>query len=410
MRDEFSQMKIYLRLCVMREKEILEQIRENFQGIVVDAYIFETFSSAISSFLGLMNKPYILDPSTYRFQLETITEHMEKRWYENLVSLYGLEHHLSVTDRLEPSSMNDAELKEFAEKVLNYQRSAAPERFLNDLGIMQYLGEGPTELPAPEILLPPYFIADSAKSLGINLNLIRTSLELKNDNEKIYGVAAIDRELLFNPKNVDILADAYSKLDVDGYMLWIPNYQEVNEDSLLIEGVIKLAQNLAKYSNGKPVMNMFGGYLSLVLSSLGVFEGYMQGLGIANHRNPYGESGPAPFRYYMPILHKMISLDNAENLVGMSDVFRCKCPVCHDRESLSEMSVSELLKHIGYCIEQEVQECTDTTLKKIVGKLESDYKATQNVGKRNPGWSDQIGGWNKHLRIWSTTLSRMFLP
>jgi len=387
-------LKTFLRMSLMREKSAIDQHLRDFNGIVIDAHILETYQNATSGYIVTNSIQYIIDPVTYKFALDLILECTEKKWYSRLIDIYGIEDFISANGILNLRCFNDQNvLNKFVQKVMNYQRERISS-LSSEVSSWFLLLESATipQIPSQYCLIPPYFIINSNEILNLNINLIN-SVE-KYNNEKIYALIPIDYEVLFSFRFLNDIIDRYSSLDVDGYFIWITNFNEKNERSDSLELFIFTIEKLKSNIENKEIINMFGGYFSTILSTLGILDGLVHGIGISESRDPYSLGGPAPTRYYSPIIHRMLSTERAEDLLH-NRVFRCQCPIC-DQKTPSNMVTEDLIKHVLNIKVQERIEIENHTLTEICEKLHRDYRLIMSGSRNNQE--------RKQLRMYATPL------
>ena len=57
----------YMRFNIMRERPLIKEYLNKFSGVIVEAHVLESFAGATSKFISTLDKPFILDPVTYKF-------------------------------------------------------------------------------------------------------------------------------------------------------------------------------------------------------------------------------------------------------------------------------------------------------------------------------------------------------
>ena len=85
--------KLYYRLNLARDKDILREHTEKFDGIVVDAHVYETFKNSLSAFIASLpsSHTFMIDPVTYKFSIPEITlAYSEKPWFSKLLDYYKI--------------------------------------------------------------------------------------------------------------------------------------------------------------------------------------------------------------------------------------------------------------------------------------------------------------------------------
>ncbi|TFH00130.1 MAG: hypothetical protein E4H14_19985, partial [Candidatus Thorarchaeota archaeon] len=213
----------YFRFSLMKEKPTIKTHASRFHGIVLDAHILELFPSAISSFMSLLGKPYFLDPVLFKFGDNFFPDLKEKRWVKSLTNEYGLEQAmLHCPEGLDSTYIlnvaNDKLIDTIVTKTLDYQRDRLPNlnQSVSELGALS--GEQVGVLNPPELLVSPYLVCCDINCLKANLKLLRLAIGHRTNGERIYGVVAITKDLLFEDEIQTILKD-YLKQSPDGFLI-----------------------------------------------------------------------------------------------------------------------------------------------------------------------------------------------
>lgn len=391
----------------MREKEALDQNKNKYKGLVIDAHVLETFPKSIATFLAELDVPYIVDPITYRFTLDNIFEHANKKWYGSLETRYGLRRLLTSGVKIERSDLERPNiLRNIVARVLKYQQRRLSVQIRNAMGLLAFFGEQvPTrKQTSPEILIPPYFLISNPKWVDLNVKATLQGLEMKKNDEKLYAVIPVEKDVFLFESQREYIIEKYSQMPVDGFMLWITNLRESSEDSALLKDVINFCRNLKQKSSDKPIINLYGSYFSLILMSKGIIDSAVQGLGITESRDPYAESGPVPPRYYVPLLHNLFPPKMADNLAGLHNMFRCNCAVCTNYSLISDMSIQDMLNHLILIRKEEIEEITSKSVSEIIDELKKIRANVMKIGRQK---GQSLGMISKHLGNWASALKAL---
>lgn len=398
--------KLYFRLNMPKEYDVLTKHSEKYYGVVIDAQVFSSFKNSVSLFFYTLNKPYFIDPVFYKFTYQNYPNIFEKRWASDLSSKYGIDDILQTfTGGLQPSSISGNRIVDITVRVLNFQRNGISD-IVSETARMEELIEVQSNnpIPRPEFLLPPYFIISNKGDISTNLKFIDEALRQKIDSEKIYAPIALDHDLFLEDGFVEGLIAQYSAKSVDGFAIWITDLREFSSDSAFLKSLVAFTSKLKKSNKGKEVLNLFGGYFSLVLSSHGLLDGIAQGIGISEFKDPdLVASGGRP-RYYVPILRQTLSVDSgAELYTASSKIFSCGCGVCRNNRSPASLDPKELDEHFVLNRLSDIEFLKHNTLDNIARKLEEDKAILDQVNDQRVNallsrFKDRLTLWAKAIR------------
>jgi len=333
----------------------------HYQGLHVSA----SASKPITRFARELGKPAFIDPQTYVFRLDP-TKQVDKKtgrirlWIRRLSEEYGaVTKALAGTRALSPDVLlrNEVGRREFIRLVMQYQR----QRLFGQSSLLnayyeEYaayaVAEGETAVAAnitdsPSVLIPPYFYfsAPGDDWYRLVLGCAREALTERQFGEQVFVVLHFRAGLLAEEDSVTRLAGDLEDAGFDGYLIWPNDFREYKAKLKTCGGLIRLIGLLSR--GGKPVVKMYGGGLSLLLHSQGL-QAFSCGLGHGASKNSFalGGGGKMSPMYYMPRLHRALSLADAERVLKTSPDLRCDCRVCRstfddDMEGFSEMDSYE---------------------------------------------------------------------
>ena len=342
----------FLRLGIHSEQGFFESNKDKYDIVVLNANLAFYFASATATLMSdkLKDKRYIIDPITHAFGHNPryiMTEGSKgepsrvKSSLEGLGNYYGapISTAISIPTRPRPVTEKDfsssRDIAQLAERVITFQ-----EKFLVDSipeEDQKYFTEAPSKILRPCFFIAPYFYMESStidRWLKINQDLITESKKLF-PKDKVYGEIVIDRGILDNPTELKRIADAYLKLDVcDGYLLWISDLSEHDSALSTLSGLKELIRTL-KQSN-KPIINLFGGYFSLLLTKFGL-SGVCHGPGYGEERDVIPVGGGLPTsKFYLTPIHQRLLYRHVEIMVrtpvwpSADDFYKevCAGPTC----------------------------------------------------------------------------------
>ncbi len=387
------------------EPKLLKNLNINYSGLIIN------FKTALMLYKNrhmdiVTNAPIVaIDPD---LTFMTCMAPEEKKTVEWLFDILGLrerepkwkEHPLDV------STLKDNEARRIAERALDFQREFALGG--GSASVLEFFGISTEPRPRNYILLAPYFVATHIKSpeYVVNKKLLEYSIQVKKDDEKLYAVIAIDRALLGDIRALKRIIKDYIQYSdkVDGYAIWITDFDEAEEDVDSLNRFIVFLYALKKFSR-KPIINLYGGYFSLILSKLSIIDGIVTKICYRQRRPRCVISGGPPIElYYFPLVKTKINIQTVASIIQKDKTLKCKCPICSkhfDEILMKELArprsaINELKKHFLYTFNDEVKHVSETPLDTLLNGLKQNYdKAEEYI---------QLIGRIDHLMSWYNTL------
>ena len=383
--------RIYYRLALPAEKKILEDaiIGTKYFGLSIGSNVAAYGTTWVSQFIRDTKKPFFIDPMTYAFQTdqETIMKNGElKKSFLKLSEIYGISDIIDGEQReLSPSDFTNSFLERLTENALNFQRDFIKASSPTQKTILEYeewLKESDSELTNGELLdflVAPYFYFESVEEewYEINLRLIEQALKHKG-NEKLYSVICTSKESILDEDFVKIISNDFSK--TDGVIIFVSDFDERSIHANHIKSMIQLISSL----NSKDILQMYGGYFSIVFSKLGL-KGMSPGVAISASKNIQegATGGGNPLRYYIPEARFLaVDLDARSFYMDNQDVL-CDCEVCSNLLSETKGNINEFFRKMSredakkhFCIwkDREVSFISKSSIKQIKEDLRRDIE------------------------------------
>ena len=431
----------FLRIGSHAEKEYFLNAHENFEGIFINANLIEATTAAsaslISNLKNIHNKPFFIDPFTFAFGLKPQLLYVEKKdrkkgttkielksTYANLSKQYGtvIQDKVNAKTSIQPKDFEKPNTKEeLCHKVLEYQLTKLSKVFMEDDFFSE---EGSIE---PIGLIAPYFfIPEIGSWLDLNIDLAKTARQV-NNSKPLYAIVCFDPRILQNDNDITELIKKFKQLDVEGYLLWVSGLDEKEFGMNSLKNFIRIITNLNQ--NNRKVINMYGGYLSILLSKIGL-SGFSHGVGYGAEKDVEPVIGGVPsVKFYFPPLHERFLFADIKFVLAQMNTTPekykeqiCNCDICNmtiqnnidnfdkfgetkpspnakpnsrfaDREYATGDSVRLNRIHFLKARHKEIQIVKNTDLKKLLMELE----ATNNKYKT-------YFGYNEHFKIWSEVL------
>ncbi len=382
------------------DKQLLEDPRiiGHYQGIHMPA----TAPDGVREMIRNLGKPTFIDPDTYFYSLplKRLFAEEKKTFKPSIGRLFG--EYQSIGDVSVTSSRtipgNPSEIQFFVRRVLEFQNSRLNgQTTLVNANYSKYAdwqksyGEVvnyETSTSEPEFLIPPYFYFDKHDNEKYKLSLAcaKAALRSRPTGSSIYPVIFFSKVLLKKGDVIQKIVDDYLGLSADGFILWINDFKEEKEPLETLLGLSALVKNIS--GSRKPVLKLFGGYFSLLLSLNGL-TGFSCGLGYGQSKNAfaYGAKMRGKFepKYYIQALHRGVELPDAERLIRSIPELRCSCVVCQKTfgrnfDNFSKMSEAGMCEcHFLNARRQEIKEI----MEKGKDYISSSIKLTANSFQMN---------------------------
>lgn len=331
-----------LRLGIHAERKYFEKV-DLFRGIVFNGTIIALTPKATATFLTTVDKPFWIDPLTYAFERSPIHILREdggvKRSIRKLVQFFGSPLKEIVGKKaLSPDQFRGRKTKEgFCNKVLSFQRNILVEAMSENLEYCKEIGLDISQVVRePMVIIPPYFYLDINSWeywIDLNVEFVKIALML-GEKIPIFCEIVFSKALLHDEQNLlDKIAERYRALDCQGFLIWVSDFPEYRAS---VNEILSLRKFIKKLKDReKPIINLYGGYLSALLFFDGL-TGFCHGPGYGEDRDivPIGGGLPYP-KYYFTPLHRRILTEQVEWFIKASRLSVrdfcsqvCDCEIC----------------------------------------------------------------------------------
>jgi hypothetical protein len=429
----------FLRLGIHGERKYF--VKPNlFGGIAFNGSLVALTPEATGTFLAVKmeeNKPFFIDPLTYAFALSPIhiirpEDRKVRKSILKMAEFYGDALKQIVGKRsISPSEFKDEKIKkELCAGVLNFQELALRESLKEDIDYFEKIGVDISKIaPKPTFLIPPYFYLDITywqDWIGHNIDFVENALRLEKDIPVLCEIV-ISREFLHRQNELLILAGKYAQLKCRGFLIWVGNFPEYEAT---VDEIVSLRLFIKELSKtGSPIINLYGGYLSALLSFDGL-KGFCHGPGYGEERDivPVGGGLPYP-KYYFTPLHRRLPSELVEWLVverrfSPEEFYSkiCDCPKCKQIlqngimnfaqfgekahmirvDGLPISYATERAKEINnfhflYARHKELSDVQSTSKESLLHQLtEAEKEYLRELSAQ----------WVSHLRVWYEALSK----
>jgi hypothetical protein len=373
--------------------------QEKFDGLIIPLSVATVFRQGTGGFVLTLKKPYAIDPRTPLFQADFDRDSIRQAHME-MADVHGRMVMDVFPERpLTPADFKNTDIQEVAANVLQFQKQFAETSNHKVEKYAKLLGEkvGKTYEP-PEFLIPPYFRARSYKDpwYSVSLRLARAAAEQK-ENNLLAPVIHVTKD--FPEADLDIAAEDYLTDAFDGLIIFINNLREYEAPTEELKKYIRLVQVL--HVGDKPLMGLFGGYFTLLLRKIGL-GCFSNAVGYGEYRDSgYHEGGQAIRRYYVPRLHRYFTDIEAQSLVDIVNErsFKCNCPICSRKGSITEFTSQELLDHFLNARYAELEDAQRHSLADLLGQLDETAARLSKYRGILPDRYNHLSRWTQALRL-----------
>lgn len=386
---------------------------DTFDGFCISSHLSAHYGNAFSAILNETSKPYFIDPETVAFQTFDLdiffndNDNLRMSWEKLLVHYPSLIKDIIISRR--PLTISDfiinegnftPLLYELVSKVISFQQKIIEERFL-DLSYFMDIR------PTLQFIVSPYFYFNSIGNdwYKINMEILNEFNTIEIDNHK-YAVLCFNKNILLEENNVEQLSADFLKDNIDGYLLWINNFDETNEQTIYYNNFLKLIHKLS--NDNKIVINLYGSYFS-ILSSYWGMSGHASGINSkdsmdVNVRLIRGgpQGGPIP-RYYIPDFHTRVVIDQGVRLIRQFGSLQCTCPVCRNNMHGYDPSIDRregrriMNEHFLYIRNSEKINIENNSYVDIFTNIDRSYRQYSNNRSILP---------ISHLRSWVEAINQ----
>lgn len=346
----------FIRFGSNKEAKILRNraLKEKVFGLTMNANVIAHTPASIYRmiFTSFPNIDFFIDPQTYIVQFDPLKyyslEKIEngkkvthlKNSVHTLISEYGapistIENNMK---RLNPSDFKNG-IAELTRNVIGFQKYFLVKSYeskKDDDGYDDYSGhEGYEEKNVePKYLIPPYFFLslDERDWLELNISFVQEALK-QEGAEKIAPEIVMEKQIFFSESYMKEIANAYNDIDgIETIFIWIDDFNETAVSAGYLNELIRF---LERFKN-KKIINLYGGYFSLILCKEGILKGFCHGPGYGEHRGvkPVGGGRPTA-KYYLPQICKRIDFELALSVLKRKGLLNkryfsevCNCSIC----------------------------------------------------------------------------------
>lgn len=336
-----------LRMGSHAERAYFEWAKSIYDALVLNANLVEgTPAACLSLIETLADKPYVIDPMNYAFALpvnyiQSIKVNKKtgektartKRTFQGLADRYGKPFDIAVRGEARPlvpdDFANTAVRQNAVQRILEYEK----ERLIEEQPQSGPLRAATGDIQPTVLIIPYFYIHRTQTWRSTNINMINDAVDL-GMALPTYAVLLLDKTILQDLSTLKEITKDYCGTKAEGFFVWVSDQREHSMGALEVKNFIECIKLLC--SDGRPIYNMYGGYLSALISRFGL-TGFCHGAGYGEHRSimpVLGGSVPLA-KYYFPPLHQTFMFTDAQTILTTTSTEEyyktiCNCPVCQN--------------------------------------------------------------------------------
>jgi len=414
-------MKNYYRIGVTNERQPLLDNKETYHGVVIGGNFAAFYKNWLSTFLQKLKKPYFLDPRTEVFarDLTLIQKDGDFRSsFEKLINHYdNVAKNKYFSNKLKQGKLSPVDFivstkpKKWDQKLINILVNGTiklQDEILNlDSSnrksikkyrmILEELDELDDDLNHVEFLVSPYFYFPNTMSPWFEISAKLLDETVKKVRKDVFCVLCFDNEVMGNNTEIDNIINKFR--NAKGFLIWINNFYEIKADEDELKNYVNFIRKLQETK--KPVLNLYGGYFTLLLSKLLDIDGYSRGIGLGDGRDVDvpATGGGTPNRYYFKSVHNFSVEETAIKVLGRNPGLRCTCKICKPLvdEIIKKLKpTSSVQLAIDFIKRMEFQMFKSHFMQ--IHKSEINHITTKNPDVKNELRKEIIDAKNKRLR------------
>jgi hypothetical protein len=335
------------------------RLEECWDGLVVPGTLATYYFEGTGGFVLARRVPYLIDPRTPLLQTIRLLRPAPKASHLKLAGIHDPE----VVDTWPEEEISRAHWEDgrwpgVVRRVLEFQTTYSTSatakidkynQLLEEAGIRRD-EEQPGEPLDPHLLVPPYWAVDGRRDPWWTLSRQAIELALDEHEGQVMPIITLGPE-----PAVDLAVFSELIADLpDGcreVFCWASNWNEseaTDEDVAGWLGAIDAGED-----QGVRVHNLYGGYLSVLLTGRGL-AGVNHGVGYSESRDArrLSATGGPPARYYVPVLREFFTVPSAQPVIDhLPAEWACGCRVCDQvraadgRPQVGRLNTEALKRH-----------------------------------------------------------------
>lgn len=392
------------------DQQTVRDLARYYSGLLVPgtvaAFQAEGTKGFVLSLSARSTEPYMIDSRFPLFQNELRTP---KKSHLMLADVFGSPELVQRSEPLRPHDFNPSLVERISSRWVDFNvnfddvKSKTFDKYASRLN-EEVL---PQNRRGPSWVLPPYAMVSH-----LDDGWLRVSDDIWDASNSYANTRRISTPLrrVVAATSAEVWDACAAHVQSEDLIAWVDNLEEFPAES---------REELFHYGNallnakarGQSVFALYGGFFSVLLARCGLI-GSSHGIGFGEHRHyiELPSSGAPPARYYVPKLHRYISVDLAQVLwAQFRDLVICDCSECADTSPIA-LDYHALMRHSVRARYQEISDWVSKPTAQTIADLRAEYlqfrravallEAPRNVIRR-------AEGIYHHLEMWADVLSRL---
>ena len=378
---------------VANERRYYDEFPDCYDGFVINAHVLAHYASAFSALCLKLDKPFLIIPDTHFFQLAPSSYFWDAKGgirssWEKLTDGYGpllrlalyQGRELEQTDFLSATGSWRQAMYDLVENVITFQKrivlSAAS-------GLARFID---TTVSEPTYLVAPYFFFSDVKDpwYKISVEMARESAKYK-ESHKLFALLCTSKKVVMDEQAISTIVTDYSEIGMDGFLLWIQDFNEIAEIVPLLYSLRRFIEVLKE--NNCTVINLYGEFFSSLMFYYGL-DGACYGVCYKQTADPEefptstgGPPGGRLPKYYFKDLKMKMGKIEAAIVTKAEPSLKCSCSICASQldfmldGATRDVDSRDLMKrHFLLSRKEEKDHISTHTLKQVLSELQSSRK------------------------------------
>lgn len=359
-----------------------------WDGLVVPGTLATYYFEGTGGFVLSRRVQYLIDPRTPLLQTIELQRPEPKVSHLKLAGIHDPDVVATwPAEEIPRAHWEDGRWPDVVRRVLEFQTTYSTSatakmdkynQLLREAGRpREELVEGDDPLD-PMRLVPPYWAVEGSEDPWWTLSRDAIALAVEEQPGQVMPIVALRSDPIADlsvfEELIDDLPDGCEEI-----FCWASNWSEADASDEDVQGWLDAVE--AGKRRGVRVHNLYGGYLSVLLTARGL-AGLNHGVGYSESRDSrrLSATGGPPARYYVPALREFFSVPNAQPVVDhLPPEWACGCGVCDQaraadgRPQVGRLGTEGLKRHFLIARHQEFE--------RVDGGLDAELDSLVEVGE-----------------------------
>ncbi|CCE76639.1 hypothetical protein [Clavibacter nebraskensis] len=392
------------------DQQTVRDLSGVFDGLLVPgtiaAFQAEGTKGFVLSLSARSAKPYIIDSRFPLFQNRLTSA---KKSHAMLAEVLGQPGLIQTDRQPTPEDFTDEVVNEVAARWIDFNvgfdnvTTKTFDKYASRLQEAVF----PENRQGPNAILPPYMMVESADDGWFEVSNRLWEASVQYATSRRVGIPLRRVLAATTADKWGALANSVNTIDI---VAWVNDLEEFRPESVSELAAYARAIKSAR-ERGQRVFALYGGFFSVLLARYGLV-GSSHGIGFGEHRDyiELPSSGAPQARYYVPRLHKYISVELANVLWTQNrPLVACECEECDGASPLT-LDYHSLMRHSVRVRGVEIGEWSTMPTSSAVARLREDFIAFREGVERLSAPTKirkRAEDIYHHLAMWARILDEM---